>query len=66
MEIGSTTTKKMLTTAELAELLRLSKTSVYRLIEKRTIPFYKIGWKILFDKKDVDDYILKNRVEPII
>jgi len=66
MEIGSSTTQKLMTTDELAELLRMSKTSIYRFIEKRTIPFYKIGWKILFDQKDVDAYIAKNRIEPII
>jgi excisionase family DNA binding protein len=66
MGLSSNTTQKLLTTDELAALLRMSKTSIYRFIEKRKIPFYKIGWKILFDQKDVNAYIAKNRIEPII
>ncbi len=65
MEIGSNTTRKLMTTGELAAYLRLSKTSVYRFIDKRIVPCYKVGWKILFDKKDVDEYLNQNRIKPI-
>lgn len=54
-----------MTTGELAAYLRLSKTSVYRFIDKRIVPCYKVGWKILFDKKDVDEYLNQNRIKPI-
>ncbi|MFA5248001.1 MAG: helix-turn-helix domain-containing protein [Patescibacteria group bacterium] len=63
--IGSHANKKLINTAELAEYLRLSKTSVYRLIEKRSIRFYKAGGHILFDIYDVDEYLKNRCVEPI-
>jgi excisionase family DNA binding protein len=66
MEIGLNTNHKYITTAELAELLRMSETSVYRLVDKGEIRFYKPSWKILFDITDVNEYMAKKCFKPIV
>lgn len=58
-------TDNLITPNELADFLRISKPSVYRLIEKRTIPFCKIGGVLRFRKNDIDEYIEKSLIEPI-
>ncbi|MCK9578946.1 MAG: helix-turn-helix domain-containing protein [Methanoregula sp.] len=54
---------ELLTTAELAEFLRISMPSVYRLVEQRIIPFYKIKGVIRFAKGEVLEYLQHNRIE---
>ena len=46
-----------LTPLEVAELLKITKNTVYELIKRGEIPSYKIGKKIRIDKHDVEDYI---------
>lgn len=58
-------TINFLTTEELARLLSISKTSVYRLISNRSIPFYKIRHNIRFKKSDVLDYLENNCIKSI-
>lgn len=53
-----------LSTDELGKLLKLSKATVYRLIEKRALPFYKIGGSIRFKHDDVMKYVEKCRIKP--
>lgn len=64
MKIGSNTIK-MITPIELANSLHISRTSVYRLIDQRKIPFYKIKGSIRFKQDDVMNYLENNRIEPI-
>lgn len=68
MIIGSNTEKIkiFLTPDDLADLLAMSKTSIYRLVNKRQIPFNKIGGSLRFRKTDVDKYLDSQRIEPII
>jgi excisionase family DNA binding protein len=56
---------KLLTPDELAELLRISKISVYRLVEQRKIPFYRVRGNLRFEPKDVMSFLRQNRVEPV-
>lgn len=65
MENNKDQLPKMLSTAELAELLNISKAGVYRLIEQRRIPFYKIMGSLRFDRDDVIAYLKQNRFEPV-
>lgn len=58
-------TNELLTTDELADMLKISKTGVYRLIARRQIPFYKVMGSIRFNKNDVLSYLQQNRVELI-
>lgn len=51
------TMPKVLTVSEVAERLRVSELTVYRLIRVREIPAYKVGalWRI--DEEDLENYI---------
>lgn len=50
---------------ELAEYLAISKATVYRLVNKRRLPFNKVGGVLRFKKDDVEKYLKTGRVEPI-
>jgi excisionase family DNA binding protein len=69
MTIESNADKKIkafFTPDELAELLAISKPTVYRLVGKRQLPFHKIGGVLRFKKADIDKYLETGRVEPIV
>ena len=53
---------KLLTPDELADALRISKVSVYRLVEKRLLPFYRVRGSLRFEEKDVIAYLERKRV----
>lgn len=65
MPNGSDTIPNLITPDELRKLLRISKTGVYRLVEKRAIPFYRVRGALRFDKRDVLEFLRNGRVEPI-
>jgi excisionase family DNA binding protein len=53
-----------MTPKQLAELLQLSKASVYRLAEKRQIRTYRLSGSLRFDRHDVETFVENGRVEP--
>lgn len=57
--------KNFLKPDELAEFLNISKPTVYRLIEKRQLPFYKIRGSLRFKTEDVVKFLEESRIEPI-
>lgn len=57
--------KNILRPGELAEFLNISKSTVYRLVEKRQIQFYKVSGGLRFKLEDVLIFLEKNRIEPI-
>ncbi len=59
------TIPNLLTPNELARFLRISKVSVYRLVNSRKMPFYKIQGVLRFDKKDVLEYLDQNCIRSI-
>jgi len=59
------TTNNLITPEELASILRMSKPSVYRLIEKRKIPFYKISGSLRFKLTDIEKYINSSRIDAV-
>lgn len=65
MPIDSNLISQLLTPDELADLLKISKSGVYRLIEKRQIPFFKVGGSLRFNKDDIMSYLRRNRFESI-
>lgn len=68
MQLGSSEhnkTSSLITLKELALLLKVSNTTVYRIIEGRKISFYKINGGIRFKQADVDTYMEANRFEPL-
>lgn len=54
---------KSLSTQEVADMLRVSKSTVYDLIRKGEIHSFKIGRKVRFTQEDVDTYISRSRHE---
>ena len=46
-----------LTPVEVADLLKITKNTVYELIKRGELPSYKIGKKIRVDLVDVENYI---------
>jgi excisionase family DNA binding protein len=68
MPIGPPTpspARNLLTPDEVAELLRVSKTSVYRLVERRAIRFYRVCGLLRFERDDVHEFIGDGCVEPM-
>lgn len=53
--------KTALSTQDVAEMLHVSKSTIYNLIEKGDIRFYKVGRKVRFTEDDVKAYISKSR-----
>lgn len=52
-----------LSTQEVAEMLHVSKSTIYDLIRRGEIHSYKIGRKVRFTQQDVDAYIARSRHE---
>ena len=54
---------KSLSTQEVADMLHVSKSTIYDLIKRGEINSYKIGRKVRFMQEDVDAYIARSRHE---
>ena len=65
MPITPDPTTELLTRDEVAHLLKISRAGVYRLVEHRRIPFYKVGGSLRFAKSDVIAYLRQHRVTAI-
>ncbi len=61
---GSSTTR-LLTPKEVIEILQISQATFYRIIEKRLIPFYKIGRGLRFDYADIEKYLVGVHIESV-
>lgn len=55
---------ELLTPQETSEVLKVSITTVYRLVERRELPVYRVGRALRFSKQDVADYLASGRVAP--
>ncbi|MFW2488810.1 substrate-binding domain-containing protein [Clostridium chromiireducens] len=53
-----------LTPQEVADMLKISKSTVYELIKKNSINSYKVGKKLRIDLKDVEKY--KNKTKTVV
>ena len=49
--------------SQVAELLRISRVSVYRLIERGCVPVYRIFRCVRFKREDILDFLERNRAE---
>ena len=54
---------KSLSTQEVAQILHVSKSTIYELIRRGEINSYKVGRKVRFTQDDVDAYIARSRHE---
>lgn len=53
---------EFLTVEEVANLLRVTKMTVYRTIDRGEIPYYRLGRLKRFRRSDVEDYLTRCRV----
>jgi len=52
---------RLMVLSEAAELLKLSKASIYRLVSERKIPFHKTGAKLYFLESELINWIKSGR-----
>jgi excisionase family DNA binding protein len=57
--------KPFLSPKELKDVLGISIPTIYRLIEKRKLPVYKVSNSLRFYKEDILAYLEKNRIDQI-
>ena len=58
--------KEILNIDELSEYLRIKKSSLYSKVEKKEIPYYKIGHLVRFKKSDIDAWMEGSKVETLV
>ncbi len=46
------------------DLMKLSKSAIYKRTMEQSIPFYKTGKKLLFKRSELEDYVTKFRAVP--
>jgi excisionase family DNA binding protein len=54
-------TNEFYTTKELAGMLRVTQTTVYRMARRGELPYYSIGRSMRFRQCDVDDFLKRCR-----
>jgi excisionase family DNA binding protein len=52
--------ENLLTTAQVADYLKVDKFTVYRLVTQKNIPAFKVGNQWRFNKSMIDAWLLKN------
>ena len=52
--------ENLLTTAQVADYLKVDKFTVYRLVTQKNIPAFKVGNQWRFNKDMIDAWLLKN------
>ena len=52
--------ENLLTTAEVADYLKVDKFTVYRLVTQKNIPAFKVGNQWRFNREMIDAWLLKN------
>ena len=55
------TDEKYLTVRETSELLRISSSTLNRLIQRNKIPSYKVSYRRLFDKDELVEWVKSQR-----
>ena len=55
--------KTLLKISEAAELLRVSKTKVYQLVEDKRIPQNRLDGRVVFSEEQLEEYLSKHVVE---
>ena len=51
----------LFTLDETMTLLRVSRSTMYHLIERQELPGWKVAKRWVFDRKDLDDFIARKR-----
>ncbi len=57
--------EESLTAVEVAEMLKITKNTVYELVKRGELPGYKVGKKLRIDREDVETYINSQKINKI-
>ena len=52
--------ENLLTTAQVADYLKVDKFTIYRLVTQKNIPAFKVGNQWRFNREMIDAWLLKN------
>jgi excisionase family DNA binding protein len=58
--------KGLLTLEEATAFLRVSRSTMYRLIKRRELPGYKIARRWMFDRSDLRQFVASRRTEQVL
>jgi excisionase family DNA binding protein len=61
----ATPLSSLLTPDDVVAYLRISKPTLYRLVEQRVIPFFKVSGTLRFSHEDITAFVASGRVEPV-
>lgn len=53
----------LMTQAEVAEYLRVSRLTIHRLMKKHAFPYIKMGKRVLFRRSEIDAYLESKTVK---
>ena len=54
---------ELLNVKELARLIKVNKSTLYLWVNQKRIPYVKLGAKVLFDGRDIESWVMDNKVE---
>lgn len=57
--------KKFLNIEELSQYLGIKKSNLYSKVERREIPFYRLGRLVMFNKEEIDTFMDKCKLEVV-
>ena len=64
-DTSNPTQERLLTVPEVAQYLNLSLINIRKRCSEKTIPFYKFGAAVRFDRHEIDSWKKQHRVEPL-
>lgn len=64
LDIEPRSTSRLLTAAEVSQILRVPRSTVYELARSRRIPFLKVGRRTLFEPETLRQWIAQQTVGP--
>ena len=57
--------EKLLSIREAVDVLGLKRPTIYKYVSQKSIPYVKIGTRVLFDPKDLKEWIGTQKIKPI-
>ena len=55
---------KLLSITELSEILGITRSTIYKLVSAKKIPYLKIGARVLFDEECLKEWTKSKAIEP--
>jgi excisionase family DNA binding protein len=56
---------KLMTINEAAEFLRISRSTIYKMVMNKSIPFIKLPGRLLFDQEELQNWLGQTKCPPI-